>query len=265
MLIHKKTLAGEARFEGLALHGGEPVVVTVRPGESGIRFWTPNGMVEAKPENVTETRRCTKLGGLSTIEHLMSAFAGLEITDADVEVDGFEMPAMDGAASEYAVGLLRAGLVDRGDVEQRTPFKRSYVVEGEAKVAVSFGHGHWRYEFVSADKWPYSQVFELDNLPAGYVEQIAPARTWGFESELPMLKAAGLAKGLDLEKALVLGAEGYVNQPLFPDEPARHKLLDLMGDLYLAGIPVRYLNVVAERSGHELNVRAAAHLLATMA
>jgi UDP-3-O-[3-hydroxymyristoyl] N-acetylglucosamine deacetylase len=187
----------------------------------------------------------------------MSALCGLEITDADIEVSSPEMPALDGGAGVYAQGLLETGFADLPNGQFGELYSRVFVQEPDAKIAISVGSGHWRYEFQTGDRWPGEQIYETDNVIAGYASEIAPARTFCFDYELPMIKQAGLAKGLDEHSAVVLGPEGYLNETLFPDEPARHKLLDAMGDLYLSGMPARFLNVVAERTGHRANVKAA--------
>src|SRR5687768_16628114 len=101
MLQTRRTLANLARFEGLGLHSGVPVVVTVHPAEDGIAFRVGRGRWAATPENVSDTTRCTKLGEVGTIEHIMSAFCGLEITDAEVEWTAGELPALDGSAIQY--------------------------------------------------------------------------------------------------------------------------------------------------------------------
>jgi UDP-3-O-[3-hydroxymyristoyl] N-acetylglucosamine deacetylase len=257
LTFRRRTLSNSVVFEGLGLHSGVPVRATVHPSSSGIVFRYGAAIIAALPENVTETRRCTRLGSVSTVEHLMSAFAGLEITDAEVELSAPELPAMDGSSAEFVNGLSSAGLADLGETELPNLFTRVFVQEEAYKIAVSAGEGHWRYDFQT----PFlSQHFETSDVVAAYSSEIAPARTFGFERELPKLKEAGLAQGLDLSKALVIGEEGYVNEARFQDEPARHKLLDTIGDLYLAGIPIRFLNVVADRSGHAGNVRTAMQL-----
>lgn len=260
MTFERRTIERDVVFEGLGLHSGVPVVVTIRPSDQGILFRCPAGAWSAVPENVTDTTRCTRLGEISTIEHLMSALCGMELTDVDIELTANELPAMDGSSKPFVEGLAGAGNRVIGERTLRPPYSRLYVHDGEAKVAVAAGEGHWRYEFVTGMRWPGAQVFEVTNLPEGYAESIAPARTFGFEDEVPHLHAMGLARGLDLTSALVLGREGYVNEPRFSDEPARHKLLDAIGDLYLAGVPARFLSVVAERSGHRLHVDLAARL-----
>lgn len=257
MICHRRTLLAEAHFEGLGLHTGDPVRVTVRPAEDGIHFRSGQGRWQASPENVTDTTRCTKLGEVSTIEHLMSAFAGLEITDADVEVEGQEMPALGGSSITYVEGLLAAGLKDLGEFQVPEIFKRIYLQEDLIKIAIGKGTGQWRYAYEVPDRWPGEQIYESTDVVGDYRSQIAPARTFALAEEIPAILQMGLAKGLDVETALILGIGGYKNDPLFPDEPARHKLLDLIGDLYLAGVPIRLLNVAADRSGHRTNVQAA--------
>lgn len=260
MIISRRTVAGKVLWEGPGLHSGVPTTVVLHPGEEGIWFRYGQNRWRACPAEVTDTRRSTKLGEISTIEHLMSALGGLEVTDAEIEVSESELPAAGGSAAEYVQGMMDVGFVDLPDREVKDLFARVFVQEGDAKIAIAAGHGHWAYRYDVGERWPGLQEVELRGLPEGYAEQIAPARTFGLIEELPHLERLGLARGLDEQSALVLGAEGYENAPRFPDEPARHKLLDAIGDLYLAGVPIRYLDVVGERSGHQANVQAAAKL-----
>ena len=257
MNFTRLTVKNPVEFEGLGLHGGERVRVIVHPSEDRLAFRTASGRWPALAEYVTDTTRCTRLGDVSTIEHLMSALAGLEITDAEIEVYGGEMPALDGSSRGFVEALLAAGLETVGDGESQVPFKRVFLQEENIKIAIGKGDGHWRYEYDLGERWPRRQVFESLNVALEYRKEIAPSRTFALAEEIPAILQMGLAKGLDEESALVLGIEGYKNEPRFDDEPPRHKLLDLIGDLYLAGIPIRFLNVAAERSGHASNVRAA--------
>lgn len=260
MTFERRTLASDVAFEGLGLHSGVPVRVRVQPGDQGLVFRSPRGTWQATPDNVTDTTRCTRLGEISTIEHLMSALCGTEITDAEIELDADELPALDGSSAMYATEIERVGTTVVGERSLRDLFARIFIQEPDFRLAVGIGTGHWRYEYITGARWPGAQVFEASALPDGYASEIAPARTFGLEEEVPHLHAMGLARGLDLSSALVLGRAGYVNEPRFQDEPARHKLLDAMGDLYLSGVPARFLNVVAERSGHRAHVLAAKRL-----
>ncbi len=255
----RRTPTDSVRFEGRGLHSGEPITVLVHPGAEGIAFRRGATRWAASPENVTDTSRCTRLGEVSTVEHLMSAFAGLGVTDAEVEVDGDELPAMDGCSLAFYQGVSAVGLPARGEATVDGPFARVFHVDGDVKIAISSGNGHWRYEFECGDRWPHSQHFEVLSLNK-YADEIAPARTFAFEEEMEMVRKAGLGKGLDETTAFVIGSSGYVNKAKFDDEPARHKALDLIGDLYLSGVPPQLLNVVAQRSGHRTNVAAATKL-----
>jgi UDP-3-O-acyl N-acetylglucosamine deacetylase len=264
MIDRRKTLAAPVTLQGLGVHTAVPVTVTLHPGQDGIAFRYHGTRTPARPENVTDTTRSTKVGEVGTVEHLMSALAGLEVTDLEVELNAPELPALDGSSLPYVRAMSEAGFEDLGERQLPPLFKRVFHQDEAIKIAASKGDGHWRYVFATDDRWPNEQSYEAPDVVAAYAEEIAPARTFAFAEEIPKLIELGLGKGLDIDTALVLGIEGYKNDPLFPDEPARHKLLDLMGDLYLSGVPVRFLNVVAERSGHRTNVRAAALLAQAM-
>ncbi len=261
MTLPRQTLRQTAEFEGWGLHSGVAVRVRMHPSESGIVFRCGSDWVEARPENVTDTDRCTRLGPIGTIEHLMAALAGLEVTDVEVELTAPELPALDGSAGPYVEGILRAGLETMAEWEPAAPFSRVFLHEGERKLSISAGEGHWRYEYRCAG-WPHEQVFESADVVRDFPTEVAPARTFGDAAQAPALQAAGYARGLDLSSALLIGEAGYANAARFDDEPARHKLLDAMGDLYLAGIPIRLLNLVAQGTGHRMNVAAAQMLRA---
>lgn len=260
MTIERRTLLKAITLQGLGLHSGVPVTVTVNPGERGIRFHLEGEVINAVPSNVTDTSRCTMLGRVRTIEHLMSALAAHEITDADIELSAEELPGLDGSSREYYTALKSVGTTCLGEEEVDDIFTRLYIQADDIKVAVGKGTGHWRFDFDSGDRWPGQMSFDSPDVLSVYEREIAPARTTVFRSEIEMARAAGLGQGLDESSVLILGPDGYDNTPRFDTEPARHKLLDLIGDLALAGIPIRHLNVVATKSGHRRNVEMAALL-----
>ncbi len=261
MVFQRKTVRASVVFEGLGLHSGVPVRATVHPGADGIWFRSNAERVQALPENVTETARCTRLGSVSTIEHLVSALAGLEITDAEVEVEGGEMPAADGSALPFFEALQNVGSEQLGEAEVPPLFSRIFLQEDHGlKLAIAKGCGHWRYVFDLGERWPGIQSFELPTLPESYAQEVAPARTLVLSEEIEGARAMGLGKGLDESSVLIIGKASYDNPSRFTDEPARHKMLDLIGDLYLAGVPLRFLNVVAEKTGHRANIKAASML-----
>ena len=258
----RRTVGGDVRFEGPGIHSGEIGTAIVRPGQDGIVFIAGGLRIQATPENVSDTSmRTTRLGSVSMIEHLMSAFGALEITDADVEVDGREMPILDGSAKEYLDGLANVGTVELGRRRKVHLFGRVNVQgDQDERIGISVGSGRWRFDWCRRDDWPGALSKEI-HMPDEYPAEVAPARTFCFEDEMEQILAAGLGKGGTEENTLVIGKEGYLTKSRFDDEPPRHKLLDLVGDLMLAGVPARFLNVVAERSGHRLNVEAAARLV----
>ena len=264
MTFPKRTLKAGLRISGRGLHTGVPVELALTPGDQGIRLRFGSVTWAATPENVTDTTRSTKIGDIGTVEHFMSALAGLGITDIDAELSAPEFPALDGSSVEYLRAMQEVGLTDLGEQASPNLFKRVFVQEDQISIAISKGSGHWRYDYVSGDRWPHEQSYDCVDVRGQYEPEIAPARTFAHSVDVPKIQAAGLAKGLDEESALILEESGYRNEPRFPEEPARHKLLDLIGDLYLSGVPVQFLNVVAQRSGHRMNVLAAMQLKAIL-
>lgn len=260
MTFPRFTLARPARLEGFGLHTGLPCTAVLHPGDRGIAFRCGSERIQASPAHVAATSLCTQLGPIGTVEHLMAACAGMGVTDLEVELDIPELPAMDGSALDFARALEEAGLQAAGTRTVTGLFSRIFQHDGEEKLAVSAGDGHWKYRFQSTDRYPFDQVYEVRDLRADFLREIAPARTFGWESDLEKIAELGLAKGLTRESAALLGQDGPLDPLRFPDEPARHKLLDAMGDLYLAGVPVFGLNFAGERSGHRLNVEAARRL-----
>lgn len=254
------TVRNVVAFEGAGLHSGRPVSVRVHPGRDRIHFRAGGERVLAAPNNVTGVSRCTALGPVATIEHLMSALAAFGVTDAEVEVEGGELPALDGSSLPYAEGLRAVGTETIGEGVVDGPFARVYEKAGEAEIAIGTGEGHWRYQFYLGDRWVEEMDFEWLFSPESYVIEVAPARTIVFEEEIAAARAQGLGLGLTDESVVRIARDGFPVEPRFADEPARHKLLDMMGDLYLAAVPPQFLNVVGERNGHAANVRAAAKL-----
>jgi UDP-3-O-[3-hydroxymyristoyl] N-acetylglucosamine deacetylase len=262
LTFQRRTLKAEARLSGRGLHTGVPVELLLTPGDEGIRLRLGGSTWAAIPENVTDTTRSTKVGDIGTVEHFMSAMSGLGITDVDVELTAPEFPALDGSSAEYVRALNEVGFQDIGERASPNLYKRVFVQDDQVSIAISKGAGHWRYEYISGDRWPHEQSYDCLDVKTLYETEIAPARTFAHSADIPAIQANGLAQGLDESSALILEEAGYRQEPRFPDEPARHKLLDLIGDLYLSGVPVQFLNVVAQRSGHRMNVLAALQLKA---
>jgi UDP-3-O-[3-hydroxymyristoyl] N-acetylglucosamine deacetylase len=258
-MSQRASVAETIRIDGLGLHSGARVQVRIHPSDQGIAFRYGHDRIPATPSAVTGTRLCTRLGPVSTVEHLLGALAGMEITDAEIEVSAPELPGLDGSAAPFAAAIQAAGTQPCGSRPVPPVASRIHVSEGAASIRIGPGTGHWTYTFDTGDRWPGRQTYTAD-LRNAFLSQVAPARTIAFRDEIPGLRAAGMGRGLDEHSVVILGPGGYDGPARFPDEPARHKLLDLMGDLYLAGVPLTRLDVCACRSGHRLAARAAALL-----
>lgn len=256
----RSTLAAPVTLSGKGLHGGEPVRVTLHPSDTGLTLRHGSETCLVTPENVSDTSRCTRLSGVAVVEHLLSALAGLGVTDAVIEVEGDELPAAGGCATPYVEAIRSVGLVPCGTLEVDGPFARVFLQDLPVKIAIGLGSGLWRCSFVLENYFTATQEVEFDAVNGDYAVDIAPARTVVLEEEIERVRQAGLGRGLEPADVLAIGHTAYLNPAKMPDEPVRHKLLDLIGDLYLAGVPMAHLNVVGERCGHRTNVAAAKKL-----
>ena len=271
----QRTLARAVTTRGIGVHSGRPVRVSVLPAPSGraIAFvrtdlqgspWIP-----ARADHVVETTLATTLGAgrarVSTVEHLLAALAGLGIDNAVVEVDGPEIPILDGSAAPWMTLLRAAGRVDLDAPRQALVVDRRVVLtEGPREIAVEpAGRFEVRYEIDFGHVVIPPQTLDLAVDAQTFAEELAPARTFGFLAEVEVLKARGLARGGSLENAIVVGRDRILNPEglRFADEFVRHKALDLVGDLALLSRPIRGRVTVA-RGGHRLHNRLVAALLA---
>ncbi|MBR5151590.1 MAG: UDP-3-O-[Elusimicrobiaceae bacterium] len=268
----RKTLKQSTRVQGPGLHTGVPATMTFKPAQNGITFLRtdlPNAQpIAAHVNSVSSTLRGTNLKNQTaevwTIEHVMSALHALGITDVAIEMDGPEPPVTDGASDVYVEALLKAGL-------EELPHEQPTLT---IKQPITYSCGNITYSATPADKLTFTFVYRhkhpllahseytLEFTQENYIEQIARARTFGFEEELEFLKAHGLAKGGNLENAVIIGKDKFLNQRRFPDEPVRHKLLDLIGDISLTGRKLPPLAIRCECGGHKHNVIFARILLA---
>ncbi len=260
--VHQQRLTVAKSFElsGLGLHSGVPVSVRVEAGEEGLFFSDGIGRWEAIPDNATDTKRSTTIGTVRTVEHLMSALAGSGITDAEVQVTGGELPGADGSALPFYQAIASAGLRQIGERTFPKLFSRVFFSEKQASIGISAGTGQWKFEYQAGNAWPRLQTFQSEDILADYGSEIAPARTFALEEEIPFLAQLQLGQGLDETSAVLVGTSGYLGDVRFGDELARHKLLDAIGDLALSGYPLNAINAVLIKSGHSSHVAAAAKL-----
>ena len=249
---------------GVGLHSGKPSRVTLGPAEpgAGIVFVCGATEIPARAEHVVSTRFATVLARdgvrVSTVEHLLAALSGLGVDDARVEVDGDELPALDGGAAGFVALLRRAGLrAGPGEVRPLRLERAIELSQGPARARVLPAEQlAIAYAIDFAHPAVGRQRLALDALsPERFERDIAPARSFGFLRDADALRAAGLAAGASLENTLVFDDEKPLNPqgPRWPDEPVRHKVLDLLGDLALLGRPLA-ARVEVDRGGHTLHL-----------
>lgn len=265
--MKQRTIKKEASYSGIGLHTGKKVKITFKPApaDSGVRFVRVD--LEGKPQipaeigKVIKASRETSIGEgelkVQSVEHVLAVLTGLGIDNLIIEIDSDEVPAADGSALPFVQVFKQARIVEQEKEKRYLELKEpvSYVKEDvylvalpneELKISytIDFDHPVLKTQFASL-------VMSEDT----FIKEIAPARTFGFESEVRELREKGLIKGGSLENAVVIGEKGILNkEPLrFPDEFVRHKILDLLGDLYLIGAPLK-AHIVALKSGHGANV-----------
>jgi len=267
-MIKQRTLRNIIKATGVGLHTGQKVYMTLRPAaaNSGITFYrtdlSPPVEIKAGPYQVRDTRlsSCLENNGarVSTVEHLMSAFAGLGIDNAYVDVTAAEVPIMDGSASPFVFLLQSAGIE-----EQNAPKKFIRILK---KVEVQDGDKWVKFEPFNGFKINFSIVFKhpafensvqtvnIDFADTSYIKEIGRARTFGFMQDVEMMRSQGLALGGSLDNAIVMDEYRVLNSDglRFEDEFVKHKVLDAIGDLYLLGHPLIGA-FSGYKSGHALN------------
>ena len=264
------TLAGVISREGIGLHSGEKTRVTISPYEKEGYYVSfkdkPGEIFKLTQDLIGSTMLCTavKLGGrnLYTIEHLLSSMAGCGLSYIHIEVDGKEIPLLDGSAIQWVkdfeeVGIKKAPRPDNFFQE----INKSIILNKEGSVIAATPSK--KTTIISTINFAYkaigNQTFVIDLNPKNFVEMIAPARTFGFKDQFQELNELGLIKGGSLENALVCDGDKWVNPPLrFDNEPIRHKILDLIGDLALVGLPKA--QILVYKGSHSLNALLASSL-----
>ena len=273
-MIKQTTIAAPVETSGLGLHTAAPVRLRLRPappdtGHVFVRTDLDDFELPASVECIAHCSYATTLMRtgvmLSTVEHLLAALRGLGVDNAYVEVDNLELPIMDGSSDDFAEMILRAGVVEQPAARRCLRVRRRVEVEqGERRVSVEPQEG-WEIDCMIDFAHPLIGVqrMRFDALdPEAFLREISPARTFGFTDEIEALRRANLIRGGSLDNAIVLTPGGMLNEtPLRrPDEFVRHKILDIVGDFALLGMPLLGL-VRAERSGHLLHAALMSKLL----
>ena len=256
----KKTINKSVSFSGIGLHSGEPVDMTLRPAEGGgVVFWLPyNYTVSASYEKVSDTKLCTMLVDndkkVSTTEHLMAALASFGITDIIIELNGPEVPIADGSSKVFVDLINDVGIKDLGVEQKAIKIEKPVELKTPSWEVGLYPADHFSIEFeIEFDDFG-KQTFTFNPSTDSFEDIIAPARTFGFKGQIEALTMMGLIQGGSLDNAIVYDDGKVLNEGglRFIDECVRHKVLDTIGDLYLAGAPI-IGKFVGKRSGHLAN------------
>ncbi|MDW5378670.1 UDP-3-O-acyl-N-acetylglucosamine deacetylase [Halomonas sp. HP20-15] len=276
-MIKQRTLKNTMRATGVGLHSGEKVYLTLRPAsaDTGIVFvrtdLDPVVYIPARAENVTDTTLCTALScdgvKVATVEHLMSAFAGLGIDNAFVELSAAEVPIMDGSAGPFVFLIQSAGIAELEAPKKFIRIKREIVVRDEDKEAIFLPYNGFKVSFSIDFDHPVfenqKQTASVDFSTTSFVKEVSRARTFGFMRDLEFLRSHNLALGGSLDNAIVVDDYRILNEGglRYDDEFVKHKVLDAIGDLYQLGY-----SLIGEfrgvKSGHALNNQLCRAMLA---
>lgn len=263
----QSTLQRNVTFSGIGLHSGNEVNISLYPAkpDTGIVFRRVDlpgkPEVAAKAANVTNAMRATTLEAgeakVFTVEHLLSAFAALGIDNCLVEIDSLEPPVGDGSSLPFAELVLAAGIISQNAERKIIEPAGSLIIREQDKFITILPYDGLRITFTSINPHPLIgiQFGDYEITPETYIKEIAPARTVGFMHEVEMLKSQGLALGGSLDNVVVYDDDSLLTPLRFPDELVRHKILDIIGDLSLAGFVKGH--IIAVKSSHALNTQLA--------
>jgi UDP-3-O-[3-hydroxymyristoyl] N-acetylglucosamine deacetylase len=257
--VTQATLREPLHFEGIGLHTGARATVEVRPApaDDGIAFIIGTTRVPATIEHVLDTSRATVMGvgesSVSTTEHLLSALFAMGVSNAEILVDGPEIPALDGSAAEFVEGIADAGLVMQAQARRVVELDCPIWLRAGDRMLAAFPSDTFRVRFLADFPDPIgTQYFDGEIDPEHYRTEVAGARTFAYLHEIEALWARGLGRGGSLENALIFAPEGPMQELRWPNEAVRHKVLDLIGDFALLGAWPQF-EIVAIKSGHELH------------
>ena len=269
----QQTLARTVEIEGKGLHSGVEVRLKIKPGEvdSGIIFVRKDlpgePKISATADKVTSVLRATTLedNGVKvfTVEHLMSALNVFGIDNCTVELDAEEPPVLQGNSIDFFLALKSAGKVEQSEYRREIFLDKIYRVDADdGRFIIALPYDGFRVSFTSVNPHPAVgvQFGDFEITPDVYEKKIAPARTIAYEKEIETLRKMGLGLGGTVENVIVYNDDGWLNELKYKDEFVRHKILDVIGDLRLAGF--LKCHIIAASSGHALNTRLAKKIYA---
>lgn len=265
----QRTIKREITFNGIGIHTGKHAIVKLKPAprDTGIIFYRIDKgvMIKANISSVVDTAFATTIGykngseiiRIRTVEHLLSAASGLGIDNLIVEVNGPEIPALDGSSTELIEIFLKAGIAKQGKNMPYIKIIHPVIYEDAHSkiVALPYDGRRISYHINFGHHYLGSQEISLDIDEETFIKEIAPARTFGFLKDIEKLRARGLAKGGSLDNAIIVDDKGILNNSglRFEDEFVRHKVLDAVGDLSLLGLPI-IGHIMLDKAGHTANI-----------
>ena len=272
--MKRKTIKNSVEILGIGLHKGEEIKLTLKPSENnderGIIFKRidvsdKNNIIKVDYRNLFDLERGTNIRNeddvkVHTIEHFLSSLSITGVTDILVEISGNELPILDGSSAGFVEKLLEAGIVELNEeiepVVITEPVIFSDEKAGKYVMALPYDGFKISYTIDFNHSFLKSQYYELEVNLENYIENIAKCRTFAFDYEIDFLKKNNLALGGSLENAVVVGADGPLNPEglRYSDEFVRHKILDIIGDLYVLGTPIK-AHIIAIKAGHYVNSR----------
>ena len=272
--MKRKTIKNTIEISGIGLHKGEEIKLTLKPiennDERGIIFKRidvsgKNNVIKVDYRNLFDLERGTNIRNeddvkVHTIEHFLSSLSITGVTDILVEISGNELPILDGSSIGFVEKLLEAGIVELNEeiepVVITEPVIFSDEKAGKYVMALPYDGFKISYTIDFNHSFLKSQYYELEVNLENYIENIAKCRTFAFDYEIDFLKKNNLALGGSLENAVVVGADGPLNPEglRYPDEFVRHKILDIIGDLYVLETPIK-AHIIAIKAGHYVNSR----------
>ena len=264
---NQQTIRKSFSLNGIGLHSGKKVKITVEPAKvnNGIKFirtdLTKDNIVPALWSNVSSTNLCTTISNekgvsVSTIEHLMSSLSGMHIDNVNILINNLEVPIMDGSSLPFVEELEKSGMEIQEIPREIISVKKKIIVSNNDSYAKITPNKQFSIDFeIDFESQLVSkQACQLQLINGNYKTDVSSARTFGFEKDVDYLQANGLALGGSLDNAVVVGEKNILNKEglRFDDEFVRHKILDSIGDLYLAGKPIQGY-FYGSKSGHFLN------------
>ena len=270
--MRRKTIKNSVEILGIGLHKGEEIKLTLKPSENnderGIIFKRidvsgKNNVIKVDYRNLFDLERGTNIRNeddvkVHTIEHFLSSLSITGVTDILVEISGNELPILDGSSAGFVEKLLEAGIVELNEEIEPAVITEPVIFSDEkaGKYVMALPYDGFKISYTIDFNHSFlkSQYYELEVNLENYMENIAKCRTFAFDYEIDFLKKNNLALGGSLENAVVVGANGPLNPEglRYPDEFVRHKILDIIGDLYVLGTPIK-AHIIAIKAGHFVN------------